>query len=239
MIVAIDAGNSRIKWGVFDHAEWVVQGVLPTIDAAGISEAAQDWPADARLVGCCVAGQEVEQAIGKALQGNHPPVMWLRSSEEACGVRNAYEQPSALGADRWAALIGARKMTAATCLVVCAGTATTADTLGADGLFRGGVILPGFELMRTSLANNTVLLPLADGRYSKTPRNTVDAIVSGCLNAQIGAIEKLYGEIAGEGAECVITGGSAQLLAPYLNIPFRLADNLILEGLVQFGAGEE
>ena len=53
MIVAIDAGNSRIKWGVFDHAEWVVQGVLPTIDAAGISEAAQATSRDAHADRVC------------------------------------------------------------------------------------------------------------------------------------------------------------------------------------------
>ena len=36
------------------------------------------------------------------------PPLWLRRSAAVCGVRNGYEQPERLGADRWAALIGAR-----------------------------------------------------------------------------------------------------------------------------------
>jgi hypothetical protein len=32
-------------------------------------------------------------------------------------------------------------------------------------LFRGGLILPGFDLMRAALASNTAQLPLADGVF--------------------------------------------------------------------------
>ena len=62
-----------------------------------------------------------------------------------------------------AALVGARASVSGACVVVCAGTATTIDVLSADGEFRGGLILPGFDLMRAALANNTAQLPLAEG----------------------------------------------------------------------------
>ena len=128
-------------------------------------------------------------------------------------------------------------MTTGHCLVVCAGTATTVDRLDAGGVFRGGLILPGFELMRTSLANNTVLLPLADGQFSAEPHNTRDAIVSGCVNAQIGAIERMFAPISSDpSAVCLITGGAAKILVPHLSIPSRLVENLIFEGLVRFAA---
>jgi type III pantothenate kinase len=234
-IVAIDAGNSRIKWGLHDGRAWLDKGILATADVAWLSDAAEEWPANSRIVLSNVAGASVGERIVTALAGRHANVVKLRASAEACGVRNAYERPEQLGADRWAALIGARGQVDGACLVICAGTATTIDWLDARGEFRGGVILPGFDLMRTSLAQNTAQLPLAEGLYCVTPRNTADAIVSGCLHAQAGAIDRMYSFIEAEpGAVCLLTGGSAAGLAPHLHPPVRLVDGLILDGLVRF-----
>ena len=238
-MIAIDAGNTRIKWGIHDGTAWVAQGALPTGDAARLAEVAATWPADEPVIACNVAGDAIEYAIAAALATRFSSPRWLRSSAETCGVRNRYEQAERLGADRWAALIGARGRISGTCLVVCAGTATTVDWLNAAGEFRGGLILPGVDLMRASLARNTAQLPLAEGEFRKEPRTTMDAIVSGCLHAQIGAIERMFNQLAAEpGAICLLTGGAAQQIAPYLNIPFELVENLILDGLVRFGASQ-
>ncbi len=235
-MIAIDAGNTRIKWGVHDGAAWVAQGALPTGKANRLAALSAGWPAADSVVACNVAGAAVEESISGALAARFAPPRWLRSSAAVCGVRNGYEQPERLGADRWAALIGARARVSSACLVVCAGTATTVDWLDASGGFRGGLILPGVDLMRASLAGNTAQLPLADGGYSCVPRNTMDAIVSGCLYAQIGAIERMFSRLAAEpGALCLLTGGAAQHLAPHLDIPFEMTENLILDGLVRFG----
>ena len=238
-MIAIDAGNTRIKWGVRDGANWVAQGALPTGDAASLAGVSAGWPAAVRVVACNVAGGAVEEAISHALKTRFPSLLWLRSSAESCGVHNGYAQPERLGADRWAALIGARGQVSSACLVVCAGTASTVDWLDADGVFRGGLILPGVDLMRAALARNTAQLPLAEGKFSIAPRNTMDAIASGCLHAQIGAIERMFSGLAGEpGAVCLLTGGAAPRLAPHLNIPFRLEENLILDGLVRFATSQ-
>jgi biotin-[acetyl-CoA-carboxylase] ligase BirA-like protein len=63
-----------------------------------------------RIVACNVAGAAVRQRI-EALAGTLGlPLAWLSSSAAACGVSNAYDTPQQLGADRWAALIGARAL---------------------------------------------------------------------------------------------------------------------------------
>ncbi len=238
MMIAIDAGNTRIKWGVHDGSTWIAQGALPTSEAASLAEVSSSWPS-ASIVACNVAGETVEAAICTALATRFAPPLWLRSSAGICGVSNSYDLPERLGADRWAALIGARGQLSTACLVVCAGTATTVDWLDASGTFRGGLILPGVDLMRASLARNTAQLPLADGDFRCEPRNTTDAIVSGCLHAQIGAIERMFAKLAAEpGAVCLLTGGAAQRLVPLLNIPFQLTENLILDGLARFGASQ-
>lgn len=237
MIIAIDAGNSRIKWGLHDGTRWLDTGVLATADVAWLSEAADEWPANAGVVICNVAGSEVAERLSSLLAQRHAAISFLHGSAAACGVRSTYERAGQLGADRWAALIGARAMFAGACLVVCAGTATTVDLLDAEGVFRGGLILPGFDLMRAALARNTAQLPLAEGVFCAEPRNTMDAIVSGCLQAQLGAIERMFSAIAADpGARCLLTGGAAERLAAHLKIPFQLVDNLILNGLVCFAA---
>ncbi|EXI70460.1 MAG TPA: type III pantothenate kinase [Candidatus Accumulibacter phosphatis] len=236
MIVAIDAGNSRIKWATHAGGRWLDSGVLATSDVAWLAEAADEWPAGARVVVCNVAGAGVAASISSLLAARQARLSFLRPTGSACGVRNAYEVPAQLGADRWAALIGARARSDKACLVVCAGTATTVDLLDAGGVFRGGLILPGFDLMRAALASNTAQLPLAqEGVFRAEPRNTVDAIVSGCLQAQLGAVERMFSGIAGAaGALCLLTGGAAERLSPHLRIPFVLVDNLILSGLVRY-----
>lgn len=234
MIIAIDIGNTRIKYGLHDGLNWVARAALPTVEAPRLAEIAAHWPVEADLVACNVAGAALAETVERALEDRYA-VRWLRSSRAACGVQNSYEQPEKLGADRWAALIGARARCTGDCLVVCAGTATTVDHLDANGVFRGGLILPGVDLMRASLARNTAQLPFADGAYRDEPRSTVDAIVSGCLYAQLGAIERMYARLAGQpGAACLITGGAAARIVPHLAIPAHLTENLILEGLLRF-----
>ncbi|MCP5268507.1 MAG: type III pantothenate kinase [Zoogloeaceae bacterium] len=239
-IIAIDAGNSRIKWAVHDGEDWQARGVLATTDVNWLSEAIEDWPADARVVFCNVAGAGLAHTVHTLLAPRFGRPLEFSSTAAACGVSNSYERPQQLGADRWAALLGARAQADTACLVVCAGTATTVDVLTADGVFRGGVILPGLDLMRSALAGNTAQLPLAEGEWQATPRNTMDAIVSGCLNAQLGAIERMFALIADQpGARCVLTGGAATRLQAHLELPVQVEENLILDGLLCYARSAE
>ena len=153
-----------------------------------------------------------------------------------CGVSNAYADPARLGADRWAALIGARALHAADCLVVMAGTATTIDVLTANGEFRGGLILPGERLMKHALAERTAGLPLSGGSVTDYPRDTGDAIETGCFFAQLGAIERMFSRLGTERL-CLLSGGAAGRMAGHLSIPLRVVDNLVLEGLARISSG--
>ncbi len=243
MIIAIDAGNTRIKWGLHDGEAWLERGALPTGEVDKLTGLVAGWPEAARVVACNVAGEAVERVVEKALMPRFHAPLWLRSSPQQCGVRNSYEEHWRLGADRWAALIAAhgRQLVqkAGDCLVVCAGTATTVDWLDSSGLFRGGLILPGIDLMRASLARNTAQLPAAAGEFRDEPRSTVDAIASGCLHAQIGAIERMYSRLPAEAKPlCLLTGGAAEKIAPHLVIPFQFSEHLILDGLVRFASSQ-
>ncbi|HTF15960.1 MAG TPA: type III pantothenate kinase [Burkholderiales bacterium] len=232
MILAVDCGNSRLKWGLHENGGWSKTGTVPVSEIARLEKS---WkrlaPAD-KVVVANVAGRSVRKKLEAIFARRSLVPAWVKAKRRECGVTNGYGQPDQLGADRWAALIGAWSILHGPCLVVTAGTATTIDVLRGDGRFLGGVILPGVDLMKRSLASNTAGLPLARGRFSAAPRNTADAIETGCLLAQAAAIERAFATME-RGAACVLAGGAASRIARHLGIPVRVVDNLVLEGLVR------
>lgn len=230
-VLLIDAGNSRIKWGWSDAAQRLSADVAGTDTArADVAMLTGCWSAARRCIYSCVAGEVIDALLSSAL----PPdcrVHRVRATAHACEVTNLYHEPSQLGADRWAALIGARMLFDGALVVVCAGTATTIDALDADGRFLGGYILPGVELMMESLARRTAGLPLARGQASEWPRNTDDAILNGCAGAQAALVEQLRQRLGN--ARVVLSGGGCDVLLPRLVPPPERVDHLVLQGLAR------
>jgi type III pantothenate kinase len=232
MILAVDCGNSRLKWGLHENGGWRRTGTVPVSELLRLEKSWKRLASADKVVVANVAGRSVRKSLEAIFARRSMVPAWVRAKRRECGVTNGYGQPGQLGADRWAALIGAWSILRGPCLVVTAGTATTADILRGDGRFVGGVILPGLDLMKRSLARNTAGLPLARGRFSDEPRKTADAIETGCLLAQAGAIERAFATLE-HGAACLLAGGAARRIAPHLSIPVRLVDHLVLEGLVR------
>ena len=236
MILVIDCGNTRAKWGLHRGFArpgdgWRTLGSLPIGELGRLESEWQSFPQPRAIAIAHVAGSATRERLAMALRRFEARPIWVSARASQCGVTNGYTDPAQLGADRWAALIGARQIHRGPVLVVNAGTATTVDVLSSSGLFRGGLILPGPELMKESLATGTAGLPLARGEFAELPRNTADAIETGCLLAQVGAIERMHGRLE-PGALCLVSGGSALRIAGRLNIPARVVENLVLEGLV-------
>lgn len=232
MILAIDCGNTRIKWGVHEGGAWQATGAVPLPEVSSLATPWRALGAVDTIVIAHVAGDAVRKALAATLERFAATPFWVTGACEAAGVTNRYDDPVQLGADRWAALVGARRLVREACLVVNAGTATTVDLLSGEGEFLGGAILPGMALMKRSLANGTAGLPETRGEVRAEPRNTADAIETGCRLAQAGAIERMHARLPA-GAACVLSGGDASELAAHLRIPHRVVEHLVLEGLVQ------
>jgi type III pantothenate kinase len=233
-VLAIDVGNTRIKWGLHDGALWTRQSSVMTARARDLKTAFARLPRCDAVVISNVAGAAVRKSL-LAVLPRIPKSYWIKSERLQCGVKNGYTNPRQLGCDRWAALIGARRRSDRPLVVINAGTALTADALAADGIFLGGIIVPGARLMRQILAANTAALKLRPGKIGRFPKATGDAIASGAVNALAGAVERIahfLQQRAGRKPLCVLTGGDAALLAPYLNLEVRVVDNLVLEGLL-------
>ncbi|HEY2336993.1 MAG TPA: type III pantothenate kinase [Burkholderiales bacterium] len=244
MILAIDAGNSRVKWGWHDGTDWQSVASVSLIEFAASSDHVNPFSvthADPeRIVISNVAGEGAHQLLVNWTSIFDAEPLWLRGEPERCGVTNRYERPEQLGADRWAALVAARSLHSGASLVVNAGTATTVDMLAADGSFLGGAILPGVELMRFVLHEHTGRLPIQEGTPRDMPRNTVDAIETGCRHAQAGAVERMYRAFRDlDGTPlCIVSGGAGRPLADQLTMPRRYVENLVLEGLARIALSE-
>ena len=241
MILAVDAGNTRIKWGLHDGARWVEQGVVPTAQSERLHESLPTGVPVDRAVIANVAGECVAEALTGALELRRLQPYWVQSRAEQCGVRSSYADPTQLGADRWAALIGARHLFAGPCVVVNAGTTMTVDALSSDAIFLGGFIVSGYSMMREALARHTAQLELYEGTFSFFPDNTADAIASGALNALAGSVDRMYRYLLETGEDdplVVLSGGNAALLSTRLEGAPQLVDNLVLEGLVRIGASD-
>ena len=240
-ILAVDAGNTRIKWGLHDGEGWLVQDWIATTRAGSI---AGRWVKLARpqsAIACNVAGDAARRALAAAARRLAVPLRFVASRARQCGVASSYDRPAQLGPDRWAALVGAWNLFHGACVVVNVGTTMTVDALAGDGVFLGGMIVPGPDLMRRSLARNTAGLRPQSGEFAFFPGRTADAIESGAVNALAGAIERMQRFMREAGLATplvVVSGGASGLVAPALNVPVEVVDNLVLEGLLRIALDE-
>jgi type III pantothenate kinase len=246
--LAIDVGNTRLKWALYEAgrpgAAMLAQGAefLENIDKLADGPW-QSVGAPARMLGCCVAGDAVKRRVEEQMEELWDvPAHWVVASAAEAGLTNGYDHPTRLGADRWVAMIGAWQRQLARgrppCPMVLAmiGTAVTVEAVNAQGRFMGGLILPGHGIMLRALESGTAGLHVPTGEVREFPTNTSDALTSGGTYAIAGAIERMVAHVRGLGEGepvCFLTGGAGWKMAPSLAQPFELVESLILDGLLE------
>jgi type III pantothenate kinase len=254
--LVMDIGNTRLKWGLYSaprpDADFLAGGAVPLEEIDDLAQG--QWVGlthPREMLGCAVAGDAIKRRVEEQLESWRIRPHWVSSQARAAGVVNGYEHPGRLGADRWAAIIGARHRVLAhaqatgqpprPAVAVMVGTAVTVDAIDAQGNFLGGLILPGFGLMLRALEIGTAGLKVPSGEVSEFPRNTSDALMSGGADAIAGAVERMVRRMErryGELPRLLMSGGAAPKLAPSIELPHEVAEHLIFEGLLQLAAGE-
>ncbi len=236
MILVVDAGNSRVKWGLYDDQRWQARGGCENRDVGQLAARWSALPSPRQIVVANVAGDTMNAELRTQFQHWPTKPHWITAQKEQCGVKNGYDEPTRLGSDRWAALIAAWSQCHHSCVVVNVGTAVTVDALSDHGVFLGGFILPGPTLMRCALATHTAGVNTGAGRtYQPYPQTTDDAVYSGGLAAITGAIEHMVAQLTQEGSlpSCLLSGGGAATIAPQLPFTTQVIDNLVLDGLIR------
>ncbi|MDO9227273.1 MAG: type III pantothenate kinase [Pseudomonadota bacterium] len=234
MILLLDAGNSRIKWGVRQGGRWLARGVCPTREVARLGADLEPFPCAQALL-CCVADGITRSTLDALLAARVEQLVWLSALADAHGVCNRYQPPASLGADRYAALVAARHRELGGCVVVTVGTALTVDALTGAGVFLGGVIAPGPELMRAALLRGTAGVRELSGDVLDFPVDTGAAVSSGIALAQVGVVTGMRARLLRQGrgpVTILLSGGARAVMAGLLEPPVVEADDLVLEGLL-------
>lgn len=209
MILLLDAGNTRAKFGWLDPGTGKREAHSHALDYSQI-DTLPAWlgtleSRPTRILGVNVAGSVVSRSIETLfLQQYGLWIEWIDSTHTQADLHNGYDQASQLGADRWAALLGLLRhvcdlsawQSGTPMLLASFGTACTLDTLAnlpdehgtRHAHFLGGLILPGPLLMARSLSDGTAHLPYVQGESTDYPTTTHGAISSGIAAAQAGAL---------------------------------------------------
>ena len=233
MHLAIDIGNSSLKFALFDNKKISEHGIgIQTLSvildqkAALISQAIMATVAD---------GGAVTDLLRKF---NIP--LTILSHQTKLPIKILYKTPETLGTDRVALAVAAdRIFQGSPTLVIGGGTCITYNFTD-QGNFHGGAISPGITMRFQALNHYTARLPYIDwapyqGRAYEglTGTDTQDSMVSGVLN---GVIQEIDGTIEQyrqrySGLKVAITGGDMGFLVKNLKNDIFARPDMVLEGL--------
>jgi type III pantothenate kinase len=240
MFLAIDIGNTAIKFGIFDGETLLSKSAIPTkkdytnediLLAVGSS---LDLPIEFALA--CSVVPEANEMVGLLVAEKCGVDTIFVDNVVDLGLKVNYEPLSAAGTDRLINSFAAAEKYGVPCVICSFGTATTIDVVTRDRELIGGLIAPGMATMAKALHLNTSRLP--DTTIEEPPsiiaNNTVDSIRSGVFFGQISMAEGLIARIfdtLGERPTVVATGGFAETVEDRSSVIDIVDENLLLEGL--------
>ena len=257
MLIAIDIGNTNTTIGLFDG-----ETLLCDFRLQSRRENTGDEFAALLASLLLTKGYGLGDITGMAMAYVVPPVgdalrelaarhlsvePFIVSAATDTGLKNLYNPPGAVGADRIVNAYAARELYGvrpenqrqSACVVVDYGTATTFDAVTAKGEYLGGAILPGIGISMDALFSRAAMLSQVElsEPAQAIGTSTADALRSGILfgyAAQTdGMAARFVGELAVLGADVrvIATGGIAPLIAPHTNSVEIVDVNLTLTGL--------
>lgn len=247
--VAVDIGNSRLKFGLYEApADALVPAPNRSLDFDPEKDALE-------RVAAWLAPWTVEQTSWWIASVNraHATLLvdWLRERQSGLKITLlasgdlplpvALPRPDMVGIDRLAGAVAANRLRdpQSAAVVVDLGTAITVDLLNAQGAFLGGAILPGIGMSARALYEFTDLLPLLDMKVLREPpaalgRSTTDAMQSGLYWGAVGGVRELIARMSKDQSSSVqvfLTGGAAPAVAGLLASDALYVPHLVLGGV--------
>ena len=247
MLIAVNAGNSRVLLGGYEEDGQVFSASIATEPkltrddyACKLQQVLLLYGVNVRRIHGGIVSSVVPSMVG-VLEGALRLLGIRDVIEVSSGVKTGLnirsEQPRQVGSDRVAAAVAARAKGKLPCVAVTLGTATTFTALDGSGALVGSAITAGVQLSLLALREQAAQLPAVaiDAKDEGIlARNTVDAMrvgaVYGAASLVDGMVER-FAEALGETPYVVLTGELAPLVTPYLRIPFEYDESLVLDGL--------
>lgn len=249
MLLAIDAGNTNVKFALFDGSEIKTRWRIST-DARRTADEYAVWlnqllimqGIDSEVVETVVIATVVPRAIHnlqmlaskyfgvEALIAGRAPLEW--------GIALKVDEPQSVGADRAVNAISAQALETGEKIVISFGTATTFDHIGADGAYCGGSIAPGVNLSLDALYAAAAMLPRVAieplSNNTVIGRTTVSQMQIGIYWGYVAMIEGMLARMKAEigvPVKVIATGGLAALFQQHSHLFDRVEPDLTLRGI--------
>ena len=217
--LALDLGNTALKYGLFGKEGARESGVLTTpAQLAALWQRTQ--PRQAILSSVADEATTQPWLAELAAVNGLAQVLPFRPGFTPVPLRNAYATPQTLGPDRLAGAVGAAsEWPSQDILIIDAGTALKLDLVTADGTYHGGSIAPGLRMRLQALHTFTGRLPLVELPPAAKPvqligNSTASSLLSGVVGGTAAEVRGLVAEYQQRypSLGVVLTGGDA----PYL-----------------------
>lgn len=246
MILALDVGNTNIVMGCIDENKIHFQGRFSTDKQKTELEYAVMFKNILEL-----NGVDRDKIDGAVISSVVPPlvnilkraVMMVTDNEPLIiNDKTIIDMPinmdnrKQLGNDLVVDAVAALSEHEPPIIIFDLGTATTISVVDKNGVYIGGVIIPGIKVSQTALSSGTSQLPYIslDAPEHVIGKNTIDCMKSGAIFATAcmmdGMIERIEEEL-GAKASVVATGGLAKTVVPYCRRSIIYDDDLLLKGM--------
>lgn len=238
-LLAFDVGNSRLKVALFDDGEMVFRESLQlVVDEQVLIQELTTRLGQTDIPDCCLIASVVggaDEAICRAVDSVWGLSSVVVDTQMDLGIEIAVPRPDRVGIDRLLEASEAFHIVRDCVVVAAFGSAITVDLVTDDGVFRGGAILPGLRMGLRSLHEEASLLPnvALEPPPSALGIDTTACIQSGVIYGAAGAVDRLCGEFA-RSFSLVLTGGDADLMAPFIQTPCQIEPDLVLRGLASY-----
>lgn len=231
MELILDAGNTRVKAGLFHEGRLVRAIALVPDDLEGL----RGFIGDADVLEVVVGSVASAEGAVLAGAGEFAPVHSITGAS-ASPVRSSYRTPSTLGVDRLAnAVAAAAFFPGRAALAIDLGTCITYDLVDPRGNYLGGAISPGMRMRAKAMHAYSARLPLVEPAMGSAPfgDSTESALQSGLYHGISGELERYMHMARSSFADAcvVLTGGDALAFARGLKSGIFAHPFLTLEGL--------
>lgn len=230
MQLAIDIGNTRLKWCLFNQRTVVQSGIIEGIEIHLLTDLLNTFPQAKTVVASVVA---LKQEMVDVLERNNA---FMISHHTPIPIINNYQTPETLGMDRLCSAIGGASLfPAQPVLVVDAGTCLKFEFVDNNNTYQGGTIAPGLQMRFKALNSYTAKLPLIAAKPSNliVGKSTEEAIRIGVqqgmkleIEAMIRQMQALHPELRTVG-----TGGDFGFFANALKTHIFADPLLVLRGI--------
>ena len=247
MLLAIDLGNTNIKYGVFDEDKLVASFRV----SSRISRTADEY--GSVLVGLLHdRGIEKGDIDGIVFSSVIPALNYtmchmceyffgisplIIGPGIKTGLNIKAENPREVGADIIVNSVSAFSKYGGPLVVIDFGTATTFDVVNEKCELLGVVIAPGIKTSLEGLVSKTAQLPMVELDAPKTVigKNTKHCMQAGIIFGFAGLVDnivrKIKKELNVETLKVVATGGMGEIIAKEVSCIDKLDRTLTLEGL--------